>query len=106
MTANKFYCDCVIIMWSWQLYFHLVICITYICFFSACSYVADKIRRLCSGKSSDGETKKVKGITERQCVLSNGVPPKGDYNIMHPYKLLLWEQKFMAQLFKANDVVS
>jgi len=38
-------------------------------FVSACGYVADKIRRCCSGKDSEGE---VKGIGERKCVLANG----------------------------------
>ena len=47
-------------------------------YFSACGYVADKIRRLCSGKSKDGEKMKIKGVKERECVLSNGVAPKGE----------------------------
>lgn len=41
--------------------------------FSACGYVADKIGRLCSGKSKDDEV--VKPISERKCALSNGVGP-------------------------------
>ncbi|KAL4227196.1 hypothetical protein ACF0H5_015169 [Mactra antiquata] len=40
----------------------------------SCGYVADKIGRLCSGKSKEEEA--IKPISERKCVLSNGVGPQ------------------------------
>lgn len=39
---------------------------------SACSYVADKIQAVCCGKRDKEHEEGVKGIHDRQCVLSKG----------------------------------